>query len=184
VGKGGSGSGETQNAGITIRGNTIQIASFGAPAPPTASTERPFGPRKAPAVTIIASSRSGGAVNRYGALSGGKVYTIYLDTPAGMATLEYANPHGTPQNAFGEELTAPEPITTDLPQNLRGASILLQCKMDRDGMMHGFRVLEALKEDIAPAVIAALGNWRFRPVLQNGESVEVDAIIGLNIQIH
>jgi len=123
-------------------------------------------------------------VNRYGALSGGKVYTIYLDTPAGMATLEYANPAGSQQTGFGEELTAPEPITTDFPPNLRGASILLQCKMNRDGAMHGFRVLEALKEDIAPAVIAALGNWRFRPVLQNGESVEVDAIIGLNIQIH
>jgi hypothetical protein len=184
VGKGGSGTGEGQNAGITIRGNTIEIASFASTAPPpTPSAERPFGPRKQPAITIIASPRSGGAVNRYGALAGGKVYTIYLDTPAGTATLEFANSQAGARG-FDEELTAPEPIATDVPLKLRGARILLQCKMDRSGVMHGFRVLESLENNLAPAVIAALENWRFRPVLQHGESVEVDAIIGLNVQIH
>jgi len=183
VGKGGSGSGEGGDAGITIRGNTIQIASFAPTQPPLSSVGRPLGPRKPPAVTIIASSRSGGAVNRYGALAGGKVYTIYLDTPAGTATLEFANAQSNTRG-FEEELTAPEPITTDLPLSLRGARILLQCKMDREGVMHGFRVLESLENNLAPAVIAALENWRFRPVLQHGESVEVDAIIGLNVQIH
>ena len=183
VGKGGSGTGEGQNAGITIRGNTIQLASFAAAEPPLPSVKLPLGPRKPPSVTIIASSRSGGAVNRYGALPGGKVYTIYLDTPAGTATLEFANAQASTRG-FEEELTAPEPITTDLPLSLRGARILLQCKMDRDGVMHGFRVLESLGNNLAPAVISALENWRFRPVLQRGESVEVDAIIGLNVQVH
>jgi hypothetical protein len=56
--------------------------------------------------------------------------------------------------------------------------------MDREGVMHGFRVLESLGNNLAPAVISALENWRFRPVLQRGESVEVDAIIGLNVQVH
>ncbi len=181
--KGGSGSGEEGDAGITIRGNTIQIASFAPPQPSSPSVGRPLGPRKPPAVTIVASSRSGGAVDRYGALAGGKVYTIYLDTPAGTATLEFANAQSSARG-FEEELTAPEPITTDVPLSLRGARILLQCKIDRDGVMRGFRVLESLERDLAPGVIAALENWRFRPVLQHGESVEVDAIVGLNIQIH
>jgi hypothetical protein len=45
-------------------------------------------------------------------------------------------------------------------------------------------VLEGIKKNLAPALIAALENWRFRPVLQNGESVEVDAIVGLNVGTH
>jgi hypothetical protein len=184
MGKGGSGEGGVQNTGITINGDTIQIGSFAAAAPSVStSTKMPLGPRQRPGVTIVATPRSGGAVNRYGALPGSKVYTIYLDTPAGLATLEYATAEGQNQS-FADELTAPEPITTDLPPNLKGASFVLRCKMDRDGIMHGFQVLEGIKKNLAPALIAALENWRFRPVLQNGESVEVDAIVGLNVGTH
>jgi hypothetical protein len=183
-GRGGSGEGDTQNTGITISGNTIQIGSFAATPPPVGTgTNRPLGPRKQPGITIVATPRSGGAVNRYGALPGSKVYTIYLDTPAGLATLEYATAQNQSQG-FAEELTAPEPIATDLPPNLKGASFVLRCKMDRDGIMHGFQVLEAIEKNLAPALIAALENWRFRPVLQNGESIEVDAIVGLNVRTH
>jgi hypothetical protein len=173
-----------QNAGITVNGNTIQIGSFAAtPNSIPIATEKPLGPRKQPGITVVATSRSGGAVNRYGALPGNKVYTIYLDTPAGLATLEYATAADQSQT-FGEELTAPEPIATDLPPKLKGASFVLRCKMDRDGVMHGFQVLDAIEKSLTSAVIAALESWRFRPVLQNGESVEVDAIVGLNVRTH
>jgi len=183
-GKGGSGNGSVQNAGISISGNTIQIGSFAATLPSIdPMTQKPLGPRKQPGITIVGTPRSGGAINRYGALPGSKVYTIYLDTPAGLATLEYASSSGQGQN-FAEELTAPEPLTTDLPQNLKGTTFVLRCKMDRDGVMHGFQVLDAIEKNLTPALIAALENWRFRPVLQNGESVEVDAIIGLNVRTH
>jgi len=183
-GKGGSGKGNVQNAGISISGDTIQLGNFAANPPSIDSaTQKPFGPRKQPGITIVATPRSGGAVNRYGALRGDKVYTIYLDTPAGLATLEYTTAPGEGQS-FEEELTAPEPITTDLPQNLKGTSFVLRCKMDRDGVMHGFQFLDAIEKSLTPAVIAALENWRFRPVLQNGESVEVDAIVGLNVRTH
>src|SRR5207248_2445393 len=66
AGKGGSGNGKVQNAGISIKGDTIQIGSFGASAPMVNSaTQKPLGPRKQPGITIVATPRSGGAINRY-----------------------------------------------------------------------------------------------------------------------
>lgn len=179
-GLGGSNRGEV--AGVTIRGGIVTLPDFGAPggsAPNLpAGNVTPNGPRTAPDITIVATSRSGGALATYGMLHGSKVYTIYLDTQRGPAVLEYAA--RSEGREFETELTAPEAVNTNLPATLAKASFVVACVIDRSGLLKNFRVLENAGVQSA-AVLSAIHDWRFRPVLRGDEAVEVDAIVGFGV---
>ena len=57
---------------------------------------------------MVASSRSGGAFNFYGALKGDKVYTIYITTALGTAVMQFADPSSAP-TATPRTLPRPSP---------------------------------------------------------------------------
>jgi hypothetical protein len=181
AGPGGSGAGSAPAivAGVTISGGQVFLPSFGATATGgTRNARTPAERRNAPAVTIVATSRSGGAVIPRDLLKGSKVYTVYLDTAGGLAFLQFAE-HAA--NNFQHELTAPELLTSALPPELRSARIMLAGVMDRNGSLRDLRVVEAISNELAQRLIAAVQQWHFRPALQAGNPVEVDAIFGLNI---
>lgn len=182
-GPGGSGTGQG-NAGIpgvTIRGGHVTLPSFAtASSTPGSPSHTPAEKRRPPAITIIATSRSGGALNLYGALKGSKVYTIYIDTQIGMAVFQYAE-RATSQSDFQQDLTAPEPMASDVPGDIPKARVLLSCIMDKSGTLKNFRVLDSGAAEVTQRVIAALSRWRFRPVLRGDDPVDVDAIVGFNI---
>lgn len=182
-GTGGSGSGRGNTAipGVTIRGGHVSLPSFAtASSTPGSPSHTPAEKRRPPAITIIATSRSGGALNLYGALKGAKVYTIYIDTQIGMAVFQYAE-RANAQGDFQQDLTAPEPMASDVPGDIPKSRVLLSCMMDKSGALKNIRVLESTKEEITQRVVAALTKWRFRPVLRGDEPVDVDAIVGFNI---
>lgn len=186
AGPGGTGAGgaTTEMAGVTIRGGTITLGSFG-PALPSvgAGSGGVLGPRKAPAITVVGTSRSGGALNRYGVLKGAKVYTVYLDTRLGAAVLQFSERPGA-GNAFQADLTPPEALNSDLPGNVAGTHLLVRCVIDRSGAVRDLGVLEEQTAETTATLLAALRAWRFRPVLRGDEAIEVDAIIGFGVTTH
>lgn len=185
-GPGGTGSGNSSSglSGVTIKGGHVTLPSFStANSVPGAASHSPAEKRRPPAITVIATSRSGGALNLYGALKGAKVYTIYIDTQIGMAVFQFAE-RATTQGEFQQDLTAPEVMRSDVPSDIPRSRVLLSCVMDKTGALKNIRILESVKADVTQRVIVALQNWRFRPVLRGEEPVDVDAIVGFNIDTH
>ena len=93
-GSGGAGTGTVGKPplpGVSVHGgnNIITLPSFGADASSTTAPGRTSAMkgREGPDITIVGTSRSGGAFNYYGTLKGDKVYTIYLETALGPAVL-------------------------------------------------------------------------------------------------
>ena len=186
-GPGGAGSGTSGNPplpGVSVKGgnsNIISLPSFAAggsqPGDPTRSSATKD--RKGPGITIVATSRSGGAFNYYGALKGDN-YTIYIETTLGTAVMQYADPT-TATHKYTGDLTAPEPIRSDLPANLPPSRLVIACTLDRSGALRNAKVLEGGTAPSTTEVLAALPNWKFRPALRGDDPVEVNAILGFNI---
>jgi len=166
--------------GVTIQGNVITIPSFGSgSAIPSAATIPPLGPRRPPAVVVIATSRAGGGLNAYGALRGSRVYTTYIDTPIGTAVLQYSDPASHP--GFETDLIPPEPLRTQLPPELKSLHVVVKFMMDKLGNLRDLRLLESESPDSAALFLRALRQWQFRPALKANVAIDVEAILGFGI---
>jgi hypothetical protein len=186
-GPGGAGTGTVGKPplpGVSVHGgnNIITLPSFGADGGSAANPGRTSAMKanEGPDITIVGSSRSGGAFNYYGTLKGDKVYTIYLNTALGPAVLEYADPTSA-THPYGEDLTAPHPMRTDLPANLKRSRLVIACVLDRSGLVRNPRVLEPGTHELTTKVLAALPAWKFRPAFRGEQPVEVNAILGFDI---
>jgi hypothetical protein len=187
-GPGGAGSGTSGSPplpGVSVRGgnsNVVNLPSFeggGGSQPNDPSRSTAVKDRKGPGITIVATSRSGGAFNFYGTLKGDN-YTIYIETALGTAVMQYADP-ASATHQYNGDLVAPEPIRSDLPANLRPSRLVIACTLDRSGAVKNAKVLEGGAAELTPKVLAALPNWKFRPALRGNEPVEVNAILGFAI---
>jgi TonB family protein len=184
-GPGGSGYGQGTPGGlpgVTVIGGNVTLPSFGSPEDRSAfpTREQNRDPGAGPTVTIIASPRAGGALNAYGAFQGTKVYTIYFDTRLGMAVLQYAE-HATLRGSFEQDLSAPQALNVELPADLPRARVLLAFVLDRSGTVRNMRVVEASRPALNDKVLAAVQSWRFRPAMRGTDVVEVNAILGFDI---
>lgn len=171
--------------GVSVRGganNIVTLPSFGpSGGQPTDPNRSSAGKdQHGPGITVVATSRSGGAFNFYGYLKGSKVYTIYLDTALGPAVMQYADPTSATR-PYAEDLNAPEPIRDDLPAGIVRSRLVIACILDRSGMLKNFQVLEPGNAMMTSKVLAQLPKWKFRPVMRGNEPVEVNAILGFNI---
>ncbi|HEY1263019.1 MAG TPA: hypothetical protein VGF06_05810 [Terriglobales bacterium] len=186
-GPGGAGkgvSGKPSMPGVSVNGgsnNVINLPSFGETGDPPSDPARSSKPgRHGPDITIVATSRSGGAFNFYGYLKGDKVYTIYIDTAIGPAVMQYADPSSA-SRSFSQELGAPEPLRADLPGGLLRSRLVIACVLDRSGTLKSFQVLEPGSAVMTAKVLAALPKWKFSPAMRGEQPVEVNAILGFNI---
>lgn len=187
-GSGGAGTGSVGKPplpGVSVHGgnNIITLPSFGAEGSGSTTTPGRTSAMKThegPDITVVGTSRSGGAFNFYGTLKGDKVYTIYIDTALGPAVLEYADPTSA-THPYGEDLTAPHPMRIDLPANLKRSRLVISCILDRSGLIRNARVLEPGSHDLTTKVLAALPAWKFRPAFRGEQPVEVNAILGFDI---
>jgi hypothetical protein len=186
-GSGGAGTGSVGKPplpGVSVHGgnNIITLPSFGGDSGSGTSPGRTSAMKTndGPDITIVGTSRSGGAFNLYGTLKGDKVYTIYINTALGPAVLEYADPTSA-THPYGEDLTAPHPLRTDLPANLKPSRLIIACVLDRSGLVRNVRVLEPGAHELTTKVLAALPAWKFRPAFRGEQPVEVNAILGFNI---
>jgi hypothetical protein len=185
-GPGGAGSGSSGSPavpGVSVRGgsNIVSLPSFDGGGDLNApDRSRTSMDRHGPGITVVATSRSGGALNMYGALKGDKVYTTYFDTSLGTAVMQFADPRSA-NHAYADDLTAPEPMRADLPAGLPRSRLVIACVLDQSGLVKNAHVLEAGPSELTTRVLAALSSWKFRPVLRGDVPVEVNAILGFAI---
>jgi hypothetical protein len=164
-GPGGTGSGTTGKPavpGVSVGGGStiITLPSFGAAGSPNPSLpgRSPIKAQQGPAITIVASSRSGGGFNRYGKLPGDN-YTNYIDTALGTVVLQYADPMSA-AHPYAGTLTSPEALRKDVPANLPHARLVVACVLDASGNLKNFKVLEPGPSEMtagssAPPCVAA-----------------------------
>jgi hypothetical protein len=184
-GAGKSASAPPAMSGVSVSGggsNTVRLPSFGTDGAPIADLSHspaitsPGGP----GITVVATSHSGGAFNFYGALKGDKVYTIYIDTELGTAVMQFADPKSATES-YPEDLTAPQALRADLPSDLTPSRLVIACTLDRTGLLKAPHVLDGNSSELSARVLAALPAWKFRPVLRGNQPIEVNAILGFDI---
>src|SRR5208283_331569 len=95
---------------------------------------------KGPAITIVATSRSGGAFDFYGKLAGDN-YTVYVDTNRGTAVMQFAEVSPS-AHANAGALVGPQGLHTNLPANLPRARVVVRCRLDTAGNLKNLQVLE------------------------------------------
>lgn len=187
AGPGGAGSasnGTPAAPGVSVTGGStiVTLPSFGSDggsgAPPVIGRSS-VKEQQGPAITIVATSRSGGAFNFYGKLPGDN-YTIYFPTSAGTMVMQFADPASASQH-FAGTLTGPQALRTDLPSGLPHARMVIACILDASGNLKNIRVLEAGPPEMTAKVLAALNSWKFRPATRGSQPVEVNAILGFGI---
>ena len=186
-GPGGAGSGTSGKPampGVSVRGgsNIVTLPSFGSDAnqPSVPGHSPAAGDRHGPGITVIATSRSGGAFNFYGAQPGDN-YTIYFEIAGGTGVvMQVADPNSA-IHAYKETLIAPEPLRADLPANLSHSRLIIACLLDQSGLLRNLQVLESGASEMTAKVLAALPNWKFRPAMRGDQPIEVKAFLGFNV---
>jgi hypothetical protein len=171
--------------GVDVRGgstsNIVTLPSFGSAggSEPTVPGRTSVKEQQGPAITIIATSRSGGAFDFYGKLPGDN-YTVYVDTAIGTVVMQFAevDPAAHPQAGA---LTGPQGMRTDLPANLPHARVVIKGRLDASGNLRNLQVLEPGPAAMTAKIMAALPSWKFRPAMRGVQPVEVNAILGFNI---
>ena len=182
-GTGGSGRGTNGSPampGVTVSGgSTITLPSFGSNGDdPSIPGRSPKGvERHGPGITVVGSSRSGGAFNFYGTLKGDN-YTIYIPTSTGTVVMQFADANAG-SHTYAGDLSAPDPIRADLPADVGKSRLVVACVLDRSGQLRDLKVLERGADETK--ILAALRGWKFRPAVRNDQPVEVTAILGFNI---
>jgi len=186
TGPGGAGSGTSGKPavpGVSVAGGStiVTLPSFGAPGSANSSVpgRSPVKAQHGPAITIVASSRSGGGFNRYGKLPGDN-YTNYIDTALGTVVLQYADPTSA-THPYAGTLTSPEALRKDLPENLPRTRLVVACVLDASGNLKNLKVLEPGPAEMTAKIMAALPTWKFRPAMRGSQPVEVNAILGFGI---
>jgi hypothetical protein len=170
--------------GVDVRGGStttvVTLPSFAdsgsAPSVPVRSSIRQ---QQGPAITIVATSRSGGAFDFYGKLPGDN-YTVYVDTPIGTAVMQFAEVNPASHTQAGA-LIGPQGIRTTLPADLPHARVVVKCTLDAFGNLRNLQVLEPGPAAMTAKIVAALPSWKFRPAMRGVQPVEVNAILGFNI---
>lgn len=166
------------SGGPSTGGGQVFLGSFAAP-PPSKPAQIPLGPRKAPSVMVVGTSRSGGVLSAYAGAPRGPVYTIYVSTGVGTAVIEFSEAGSS--RSLDAELTAPEPLEASLPAELRETPIVIGCLLDRSGRLKEIKLLHQITADVSAKLMQALTAWRFRPVLRGDQAVEASVLIGLHL---
>jgi hypothetical protein len=187
AGPGGAGnatSGTPAVPGVSITGGStiVTLPSFGsdgrsnAPSVPGRSSVKE---QQGPAITIVATSRSGGGFNFYDKLPGDN-YTIYVPTSVGTMVMQFADPASASQH-FSGTLTGPQAMRTDLPAGLPHARVVIACILDTSGNLKNLHVVEPGPPEMTAKIMAALTSWKFRPATRGDQPVEVNTILGFGI---
>ncbi|MGD0990304.1 MAG: hypothetical protein ABR874_21030 [Candidatus Sulfotelmatobacter sp.] len=183
-GAGTSPTGAPAISGVDVRGGStssvVNLPSFndGSSNAPSLPTRSDIHKDEGPAITIVATSRSGGAFDFYGKLPGDN-YTVYVDTNLGTVVMQFAE--ADPNSHAAGALTGPSGIRTDLPQNLPHNRVVIKCKLDATGNLKNIQVLEPGPAAMTAKIMAALPSWKFRPAQRGAQPVEVNALLGFNI---
>jgi len=141
----------------------------------------------------------GGGLGVYGALHGGKIYTIFLRMPKKNWTLQYcllasaptAPPPatGTAIAQLGEGVVPPDaverfdfkrlPVSEDKADKM----IVLHGVIRADGSVDELKVFQGVQSEMDEAALAAFGQWKFKPALRASEAVAVEVLVGIPARV-
>jgi hypothetical protein len=172
--------------GVDVRGGStttvVNLPSFGSEGnEPSLPGRTSVNKQEGPAITIVATSRSGGAFDFYGKLPGDN-YSVYVDTVIGTVVMQFAEVNPAPHGQG--TIVGPQGVRTDLPANLPHARVVIKCKLDASGNLRDLQVLEPGPAAMTIKIVTALRSWKFRPAMRGQQPVEVNAILGFNIDTH
>ena len=132
-------------------------------------------------VSIQSTSSSGGAFDFYHLLPGA-THTFYIENSPLPAVMTYSDPvPASASHPYSGALTDPAPIHNNLPAGLPRAPLAIYCTLDASGNLKNLRVIQAGPPDMTAKVMAALPSWKFSPAMVGNQPVEVNAILGFNI---
>ena len=186
-GPGGAGSAPTGSPtvpGVDVRGgstNAVYLPSFGSDGSndPTLPARSSVKKQEGPSITVSATSRSGGGFDFYGKLPGDN-YTVYVDSEIGTAVMQFAEANSAAHHQAGS-IVGPQGLRTHLPADLPHARVVIKCTLDTSGNLTNLQVLEPGPAAMTAKIMAALPSWKFRPAMRGQQPVEVNAILGFNI---
>jgi hypothetical protein len=169
--------------GVDVRGGStttvVNLPSFGSEGnDPSRPGRTSVKKQEGPAITIVATSRSGGAFDFYGKLPGDN-YSVYVDTSIGTVVMQFAEVNPAPRGQG--TIVGPQGERTDLPANLPHARVVIKCVLDASGNLRHIQVVEPGPAAMTAKIVAALPSWKFRPAMRGQQPVEVNAILGFNI---
>jgi hypothetical protein len=152
--------------------------------------------RHAPLV-ISAGPMGGGGLDVYGALTCGKVYSIFLAMPGKNWALQYCA-----HEASGAPPATAAPATTGVVQMQAGIVppspeqqfdfrrlpvpdkdgdklIILQGMIAADGSVGSVRVFRGVLPEMDAEAAQAFGKWKFKPATRAGAAVALDVLVGV-----
>jgi len=150
--------------------------------------------RHAPLV-ISAGPIGGGGLDVYGALTCGKVYSIFLTMPGKNWALQYCA-HETGAASKPEPSTAgvvrmeagivpPSPEQQfdfrrlPVPDKDSDKLIVLQGMIEKDGSVSNVRVFRGVLPEMDAEALQAFGNWKFKPATRAGAPIALDVLVGV-----
>jgi hypothetical protein len=113
-------------------------------------------------------------------MHGDKVYTKYISTGAGTVVMQFADASSA-NRLYSQELVSPEALLSNLPVKLNRSRIVIACLLDRSGTLRDVHQIEADPGAPTARVVAALYTWKFTPALRGNDPVEVNVLLGFNI---
>lgn len=145
--------------------------------------------RKVPFL-VAAGPGGGGGLNIYGALKGGKIFTIFLRMPGKDWILEYCAPgtgvvQRSNQVTFSESIAPPDAIeefdfrrTAVRPEN-QNKLIILKARIEADGSIAMLSVFRGIQPELDELAFQAFAKWRFSPATRGGQPLPVDVLVGI-----
>lgn len=146
------------------------------------------------ALVISAGPIGGGGLNAYGALTCGRIYTIFLPMPGKNWTMQYCA-QDAPKAAetsvpatvahFGEGIVPPQADAKfdfkrlPVPVDKMGKQIILKGILRADGLIDALEVYESVLPEMDDNARLAFSQWKFKPALREGKPIAVQVLVGI-----
>jgi hypothetical protein len=146
------------------------------------------------ALVISAGPTGGGALNAYGVLQCGKIYSIFLPMPGKNWSMQYCDQSVRPQKVASNGVVRLEkpllPPDVDLahrfdfrrlpvPMERSHRSIILKGVIAVDGTVQHLVVYQGVVPEMDKAARIAFSRWRFQPAMRDGKPTEVEILVGI-----
>jgi hypothetical protein len=146
--------------------------------------------RKAPFL-VAAGPGGGGGLNIYGALKGGKIYTVFLKMPGKDWILEYSASDNlaqhTNQVTFGNPVAPPDATEefdfqrVPVPPENRNKLIVLKARIGADGLVANLTLYRGVQPQADALALEAFAKWKFIPATRDGQPLPVDVLVGIPV---
>ena len=145
---------------------------------------------------ISAGPMGGGGLDAYGALTCGKIYTIFLPMNGAGWTMEYCPKSGSTEAASVpssrvvqlEAGLVPPDLDLDSRYDFQRTSvpagkaqklIVLRGTLQEDGTVDGLEVYQGVVPEMDEAARLAFSHWKFKPATRAGKPVALQVLIGI-----